>query len=84
MRNLYTAWEVICSVVLSCALNGIVVALVTLAILAWNNCVSATGHDGLVAARVSWKRLLIFLETDGKYLCGKCKEQTTATRSSCS
>jgi hypothetical protein len=53
MRNLYTAWEVICSVVLSCALNGIGVALVTLAILAWNNCVPVTGHDDLVAARVS-------------------------------
>ena len=53
MRNLYTAWEVICSVVLSCALSGIGVALVTLVILAWNNCVSATGHDDLVTARVS-------------------------------
>jgi hypothetical protein len=53
MRNLYTAWEVICSVVLSCALNGIGVALVTLAILAWNNCVPAAGHEDLVAARVS-------------------------------
>jgi hypothetical protein len=53
MRNLCTTWQVIGSVALSCALDGIGVAVVTLAILAWNNCVSAAGHDDLVPAHAS-------------------------------
>src|ERR1700722_7270436 len=53
MRSHCTTWQVICSVALSCALNGIGVAVVILAILAWNNCVSAVGHDDLVPAHAS-------------------------------
>ena len=53
MRSHCTTWQVICSVALSCALNGIGVAVVILAILAWNNCVSAAGHDDLVPAHAS-------------------------------
>ncbi|MGA3222553.1 MAG: hypothetical protein ABSC65_02270 [Acidobacteriaceae bacterium] len=53
MRNLYMAWQAIGNVVLSCALQGIGVAVVTLAILAWNNRVSAAGHDDLVPAHAS-------------------------------
>ena len=53
MRNLSETWQGICSVALTCALNGIGVAVVTLAILAWNNCVSAAGHDDLVPAHAS-------------------------------
>jgi hypothetical protein len=37
MRSLFSIWQLVCSVALSCALNGVGVALVTLAILAWNN-----------------------------------------------
>ena len=38
MRTLYTAWQTISSVALTCAANGITVAIVTLAILVWNSC----------------------------------------------
>jgi hypothetical protein len=53
MRNLDMTWQVIGRVALSCALNGIGVAVVTLVILAWNNCVFAAGQDNLVPAQAS-------------------------------
>jgi hypothetical protein len=47
MQNFYATWQVLCSVALSCALNGIGVAIFTLLILAWNNCGLAPGRDDL-------------------------------------
>jgi hypothetical protein len=41
MQNFYATWQVLCNVALSCALNGIGVAMFTLLILAWNNCAHA-------------------------------------------
>jgi hypothetical protein len=51
VNNLYTIWRVLCSVALSCALNGVGVAMVTLVILAWNNCRPSTAPDNVAYAQ---------------------------------
>jgi hypothetical protein len=50
MRNIYMAWQMMSSAALSCASSGISVVILTLAILAWNNCRPASGQDDLAGA----------------------------------
>jgi hypothetical protein len=51
VNNIYTIWRALSSLALSCALNGVGVAMVTLVILAWNNCRPATAQDNIAYTR---------------------------------
>lgn len=53
MRNIYMTWQMMCIAALGCASSGIGVVILTLAVLAWNNCRPASGQDGLARAHRS-------------------------------
>jgi hypothetical protein len=44
MLSIDVGWRLMCSFAVSCAVNGISVAIVTVVILAWNSCRPAAGQ----------------------------------------